>query len=155
MSSDEDLSLIATLAKLTGTPVPAFRLLLSITLGNNKIIKFHSKMKMSLTYFFFILDSKGYPLAVFYHKSGVFNLSKNLNHLFFAICGIIICYFNYGIEVYHSLIAIIASYIFIQFLGRSKYLIPVTFIFHMTHLLGGKFFFTFLFGFYYLNCRIL
>lgn len=90
-------------------------------------------------FFFFISNSKGYPLAVFYHKSGVFNLSKNLNHLFFAICGLIICYFNYGIEVYHSVIAVIASYLFIQFLGRTKYLIPVTFIFHMTHLLGGKY----------------
>lgn len=90
-------------------------------------------------FFFFFSNSKGYPLAVFYHKSGVFNLSKNLNHLFFAICGLIICYFNYGIEVYHSVIAVIASYLFIQFLGRTKYLIPVTFIFHMTHLLGGKY----------------
>lgn len=34
MSSDEDLSLISKLASFTGTPVPAFRLLLSIILGN-------------------------------------------------------------------------------------------------------------------------
>lgn len=108
-------------------------------------------------FFFFISNSKGYPLAVFYHKSGVFNLSKNLNHLFFAICGLIICYFNYGIEVYHSVIAVIASYLFIQFLGRTKYLIPVTFIFHMTHLLGGKYIQQFFFYYlkFFLNYRIL
>lgn len=70
MSSDEDLSLIATLAKLTGTPVPAFRLLLSITLGNNKIIKFHSKMKKSLTYFFLFLIPKVIRLLYFITRVG-------------------------------------------------------------------------------------
>lgn len=55
------------------------------------------------------------------------------------IAGIAICIFNYGLLVYHSLIAVAVSYILITFLNSTP-LIATSFVFHMTYLLAGYYY---------------
>ncbi|KAG5670521.1 hypothetical protein PVAND_000779 [Polypedilum vanderplanki] len=81
-----------------------------------------------------------YPIVIFYRLFLHNNASvakKETNHLVFTICGILICIFNYGFEVQHSILSVTFTYIIINLLYKSKYLVPVSFIFHMSYLLIG------------------
>lgn len=71
------------------------------------------------------------------------------------MCGFIICLFNYGWQgeilylklqlkiiaifftVYHTFVSVLFTYIINNLLYKSKLLVPVAFIFHMTYLLVG------------------
>lgn len=61
-------------------------------------------------------------------------------HLFIILTGLALGVFNYGYEVYHSIIAILASYILIQMFFATSLLVATTFIFHMSYLLLGYYF---------------
>ncbi|KAH8307242.1 hypothetical protein KR044_008434, partial [Drosophila immigrans] len=82
----------------------------------------------------------GYPIAAAYHKH-VANRPKTLQHLYFALCGMTLCYYNYGKDTYHSLLAIGVTYALVICL-RSKPLVMLTinFVFHMSYLLLGYYF---------------
>lgn len=80
----------------------------------------------------------GYPLAILYHKR-IYAQSKKINHSFIAGCGILLCIFNYGVLVYHSLMAVLVSYLLISLLNRTA-LIATSFVFHMTYLLYGYYY---------------
>lgn len=90
--------------------------------------------------FFFSSVITAYPIVIFYriflHKNS--NITKNETHLIFIVCGISICIFNYGFEVYHSLISVSFTYVIIHLLYKSKYLVPVSFTFHISYLLIGE-----------------
>lgn len=112
----DDMGLIDPLAKLVGVPPAALSLLISVLLG--------------------------YPLAYIYRTYVHANQSKRVCQLFLTITGILLCTFNYGFAIYHSLLAVLASYCFITFLPRSTLLVPVTFVFHMGYILIGYYFTT-------------
>lgn len=59
--------------------------------------------------------------------------------MFIAGCGIAICIFNYGLLVYHSLTAVLVSYLLITLLNGSA-LIATSFVFHMVYLLFGYYY---------------
>lgn len=61
----------------------------------------------------------------------------------FAVCGISICAFNYGFQVSHSLIAVTFTYAIINLMYNTRYLVPVSFVFHMSYLLIGNYNFPF------------
>lgn len=82
-----------------------------------------------------LLHRSGYPLAIIYRKK-VYPLSKSVNHLYLFATGLLICLFNYGWLVYHSLSAVLVSYGLILFLNGNA-LVLTTFIFHMGYLLIG------------------
>ncbi|CRL05936.1 CLUMA_CG018931, isoform A [Clunio marinus] len=105
--------LISWLSRLLTVPEPALRLLFSVLIS--------------------------YPIVICYrnflHKNSSF--TRNHTNLLFTICGITICIFNYGFEVYHSLIAVTYTYLIINLLYNTKYLVPASFLFHMIYLLMG------------------
>ncbi|KAL7023429.1 hypothetical protein ACKWTF_012608 [Chironomus riparius] len=105
--------MLSSLADAVGTSESALRLLISVLIA--------------------------YPIVIFYrlflHKNS--NITRNETNLIFTVCGILICIFNYGYEVYHSLLSVTFTYIIINLLYKSKYLVPVSFIFHISYLLIG------------------
>ncbi|XP_055858144.1 lysophospholipid acyltransferase 5 [Episyrphus balteatus] len=106
--------LIANLAELSGAPEPALRLLLSILFG--------------------------YPIAAL-HQLCVRKLEPLLQHIFFATCGFALCYFNYGTDSYHSVIAIWVTYLLVRLLHHApQQLLIINFLFHMSYLIIGYIF---------------
>uniref|UniRef100_A0A1A9WEM6 Lysophospholipid acyltransferase 5 n=1 Tax=Glossina brevipalpis TaxID=37001 RepID=A0A1A9WEM6_9MUSC len=111
----DDISWVKNLAEKVGSPEAAIRLLLTIWAG--------------------------YPIALIYCAFMRSLHIPNLHHLFFALTGSGLCYFNYGVDTYHSLIAICTSYVLIRLLYKSPtYLIAINFTFHMGYLLTGYYF---------------
>ncbi|XP_064545966.1 lysophospholipid acyltransferase 5 [Drosophila montana] len=103
------------LAKKVAVPVEAFRLLVTLLAG--------------------------YPIAAIYHKLIVNIQVKLLHHLFFAFCGMSLCYYNYGKETYHSLLAITVTYVLVTLLRSAPLLLLVlNFMFHMIYLLVGYYY---------------
>lgn len=79
----------------------------------------------------------GYPISLFYKFCVEPNIShKVLKHLYFSILGCLLYLFNYGLDIYHSAIAILLTYIFCVSLPRNL-LVKVNFGFHMSYLLIG------------------
>lgn len=92
-------------------------------------------------YELFLLSFTAYPITIVYrlflhHNS---NVTKTHSNLLFAICGLVVCYFNYGLQVLHSLLAVVLTFILISKLYKSKFLVPISFSFHMGYLLMGKY----------------
>ncbi|TDG44010.1 hypothetical protein AWZ03_009559 [Drosophila navojoa] len=109
------MELSATLAEMAGVPVEAFRLLVTLIAG--------------------------YPIAAIYRKLIVDLENKALHHLFFAFCGLSLCYFNYGKDTYHSLLAISVTFVLVHLLrGAPHVMLGVNFVFHMGYLLLGYYF---------------
>lgn len=84
------------------------------------------------------LTTAAYPIVIVYRCAFYHSISKAQTNLYFTLCGILICIFNYGFEVYHSLIAVTFTYAIINLLHKSRFLVPVSFTFHMGYLLIGK-----------------
>jgi lysophospholipid acyltransferase 5 len=68
----------------------------------------------------------------------VHGADKFKNNLFLAASGCLIVIFNYGFDVYHSLLAIVGTYLLTNFMQNSPLLMPVAFCFHMGYLLIGN-----------------
>lgn len=106
--------LIASLAELTGASEPALRLLLSILLG--------------------------YPIAAI-HQLCVRKFEPIFQHIFFALSGLVLCYFNYGTDCYHSIVAIWITFLLVRLLHHApKQLLIINFLFHMSYLIIGYIF---------------
>jgi hypothetical protein len=90
---------------------------------------------------FFLSRYTAYPIVICY-RCFLYNnkrFTKQQTNLLFTVCGIVICIFNYGFEVYHSLIAVTFTYVTINLLYKTRYLVPVSFTFHMSYLLIGNY----------------
>lgn len=150
--------IVAWLSRVLAVPEPALRLLISVLIG--KLSEFFLPkekilQKLSSSIFFLLLIFRGfftnlyssplfytaYPIVICYrcflHNNSSF--TKKQTNLLFTACGIAICTFNYGFEVYHSLIAVTFTYAIINLLYNSRYLVPVSFTFHMLYLLIGDY----------------
>lgn len=92
--------------------------------------------KWLITYLFTPFFS-GFPLAIFYRKF-IFPLTKLQNHIYFIITGLLICTFNFGSGVIHSLISVVVTYLMVTFLPHGMPLRAASFTFHMVHILAGK-----------------
>uniref|UniRef100_A0A1I8NPP7 Lysophospholipid acyltransferase 5 n=1 Tax=Stomoxys calcitrans TaxID=35570 RepID=A0A1I8NPP7_STOCA len=107
--------LVAGLAEKVGAPEAAMRLLLTLLAG--------------------------YPIAFLYRFLIQHQSKKAVHHIFFALCGLMLCFFNYGINTYHSLLCIWMTFLFVKLLHSSPTkLVAVNFIFHMGYLLIGYYF---------------
>ncbi|XP_059609957.1 lysophospholipid acyltransferase 5 [Phlebotomus argentipes] len=106
----ESGSYIGQLAGAVGATEPALRLLLSSVFG--------------------------YPLSLLYRKY-IWDMPELHQHIFMITSGMGICYFNYGVDIYHSILAVVATFILIRLLGPTKNLRMASFAFHMSHLLFG------------------
>ncbi|XP_062136391.1 lysophospholipid acyltransferase 5 isoform X1 [Drosophila sulfurigaster albostrigata] len=108
------VDLAGFVASKLGVPPEAFRLLLTLLAG--------------------------YPIAAAYHKY-VADKPKTVQHLYFALSGMGLCYYNYGTDTYHSLLAISVTFALVTAL-RSKplLLLIINFVFHMSYLLLGYYY---------------
>ncbi|GAB0096485.1 Lysophospholipid acyltransferase 5 [Sergentomyia squamirostris] len=110
---ESSVGYIGQLANAVGVGEPALRLLLSIVFS--------------------------FPLAIF-HREVIWPLPELQNHFFMICTGLGICYFNYGLDLYHSLVAIVATYAMIKIFGPTLRLRVASFVFHMGYLLCGYIF---------------
>ncbi|XP_076233949.1 lysophosphatidylcholine acyltransferase 3 protein nessy [Calliopsis andreniformis] len=78
----------------------------------------------------------GIPIA-FLHRYTLYGKTPVYQHLFFTICGVLICYWNYGLAILHSIDAICFTYIVLKLLGGTSLSVFITFIFNMSYLLYG------------------
>lgn len=85
----------------------------------------------------------GYPLALLY-RSVVLGKSASIQHIFFTLCGLSICYFNYGFDIIHSIINIAVIYVLLLICPATKFSILFAFIFNTLYLVIG----------YYVNTKI-
>uniref|UniRef100_A0A182W986 Lysophospholipid acyltransferase 5 n=1 Tax=Anopheles minimus TaxID=112268 RepID=A0A182W986_9DIPT len=104
---------VEALASVSGASAPAIRLILSVLLA--------------------------YPIGALYRqlKGG-----STLRNLYIAFTGLSIVLFNYGTDIYHSLLAVAVSFLCNAFLGKSPLLVPVSFSYHMGYLLIGYYYTT-------------
>lgn len=146
--------IVAWLSRTVGVTEPALRLLISVLIGEFRFqFTFNSGSSLSkeenfLLIFFLLIFRNfsplvlltAYPIVICYrcflHNNNSF--TKKHTNLLFAVCGILICVFNYGFEVYHSLFAVTFTYAIINLMYGSRYLVPVSFLFHMSYLLIGN-----------------
>ncbi|EEB19442.1 transmembrane protein nessy, putative [Pediculus humanus corporis] len=78
----------------------------------------------------------GYPIA-FIHRKCLFGASPNIQHIYFITCGIILCCFNYGFDVIHSLASITITYLVLKIFKGGLTSLLIVFIYTMLHLTVG------------------
>lgn len=79
----------------------------------------------------------GYPLAWLYRTPVLYNQPAVLKHVYFIVTGLLQCYFNFGVHVYHSLINIIVIYILLKICGGTKLSVAAAFLYNITYLVLG------------------
>ncbi|XP_076472719.1 lysophospholipid acyltransferase 5-like [Babylonia areolata] len=79
----------------------------------------------------------GYPLAMLYRSPLLYNQPAPVKHVYFIITGLLQCCFNFGTEVYHSLINIAIIYIVLRLAGGTKASVVFAFVFNTGYLVGG------------------
>ncbi|XP_076292822.1 lysophosphatidylcholine acyltransferase 3 protein nessy isoform X2 [Lasioglossum baleicum] len=103
-------SVLSTISDAVGASEAAFRLLISILLG--------------------------FPIALI-HRYTLYGKSPIAQHLFFTSSGLLLCYWNYGLNTIHSGTAICVTYLILKFLGGTTISVIATLIFNMAYLLCG------------------
>lgn len=87
---------------------------------------------------FYLCLLQGYPIGFIYRRFVHSSQSKCVCQLFLILSGALLYMFNYGLLIYHSILAVLATVAFIQFLPAKTLLVPVSFVFHMGYLLIGN-----------------
>ncbi|XP_034171298.2 lysophosphatidylcholine acyltransferase 3 protein nessy [Osmia lignaria lignaria] len=78
----------------------------------------------------------GLPIALF-HRYTLYGKSPILQHLFFSISGILICYWNYEHNTFHSAATLCITYLILKLFGGTSLSVLTTFVFNMSYLLYG------------------
>ncbi|XP_037797486.1 lysophospholipid acyltransferase 5-like [Penaeus monodon] len=112
-SPADDLTFLQAFANLLGAPEPALRLLISILIG--------------------------YPIVLL-HRYTLYCRSPVLQHLYFISTGISIALFNYGQNVIHSAVCVLAAWLLLVVMGGTIKSVIISFLFQMTYLLMGYYF---------------
>eukprot|EP00074_Homo_sapiens_P108000 XP_024304561.1 lysophospholipid acyltransferase 5 isoform X1 [Homo sapiens] len=81
----------------------------------------------------------GYPFALFY-RHYLFYKETYLIHLFHTFTGLSIAYFNFGNQLYHSLLCIVLQFLILRLMGRTITAVLTTFCFQMAYLLAGYYY---------------
>nr|XP_024112765.2 lysophospholipid acyltransferase 5 isoform X1 [Pongo abelii] len=81
----------------------------------------------------------GYPFALFY-RHYLFYKESYLIHLFHTFTGLSIAYFNFGNQLYHSLLCIVLQFLILRLMGRTITAVLTTFCFQMAYLLAGYYY---------------
>ena len=79
-----------------------------------------------------------YPLALLYRylRPRVLRSSSS-RHLYFASTGLFFCFFNFGIQAFHSILAVVVTYLLVRCFPGSTVSIVVGFVFHVSYLTVG------------------
>ncbi|XP_043603556.1 lysophospholipid acyltransferase 5 isoform X3 [Bombus pyrosoma] len=103
-------SMLLSLSETLNTSEAALRLLISILLG--------------------------LPIALL-HRYTLYGKCPVFQHIFFATCGVLICLWNYGLNILHSAAAMYVTYRVLKRLGGSSLSVVIIFVFNMAYLLCG------------------
>ncbi|XP_050493536.1 lysophospholipid acyltransferase 5 isoform X3 [Bombus huntii] len=103
-------SMLLSLSETLNTSEAALRLLISIFLG--------------------------LPIALL-HRYTLYGKCPVFQHIFFATCGVLICLWNYGLNILHSAAAMYVTYRVLKRLGGTSLSVVIIFVFNMAHLLCG------------------
>jgi lysophospholipid acyltransferase 5 len=87
----------------------------------------------------FLTMLSGYPLAIL-HRTFFYNKSPSTQHIFFVIAGISLYIFNYGHQVWHSLLSTLAAYVITNFLPGTPLSVLLAHVTFLGHLLVGYWF---------------
>ncbi|MGH0135038.1 UNVERIFIED_CONTAM: hypothetical protein FKN15_056476 [Acipenser sinensis] len=98
------------LAEVLGASEPALRLIISILIG--------------------------YPLALIFRYC-LFQKDPFVIHLFHIATGLCMAYFNFGVQLYHSLLCVVIQFLSLRLMGRTITAVCSSFIFQMAYLLLG------------------
>ncbi|KAK1137299.1 hypothetical protein K0M31_001812 [Melipona bicolor] len=78
----------------------------------------------------------GLPIALL-HRYTLYGKCPVCQHIFFATCGVLICLWNYGLNILHSAATVYVTYRILKRLGGSSLSVIIIFIFNMAYLLCG------------------
>ncbi|XP_063291324.1 lysophospholipid acyltransferase 5 isoform X2 [Pelobates fuscus] len=81
----------------------------------------------------------GYPLALF-QRYFLFKKEPSHNHLFNTLTGLCIAYFNFGSQMYHSVLCVVLHFLMLRLMGRTITAVLTSFCFQMTYLLCGYYY---------------
>lgn len=81
----------------------------------------------------------GYPLALF-QRWCLYGKDPHLFYMLHTITGLAICYFNFGSQLYHSLLCIVMQFLILRLMGRTVTAVFTSFFFQMMYLLSGYYF---------------
>ncbi|RZB54390.1 lysophospholipid acyltransferase 5 [Asbolus verrucosus] len=103
-------NIITNLSNLLGTNEPALRLLFTILAG--------------------------YPLALIYRKF-LYGRNAAVQHVFSITFGFLLGFWNYGLDIFHTVFAIALSYSTLFVLGGTSLSVAIIFIYNIVYLLIG------------------
>lgn len=78
----------------------------------------------------------GYPLAFLYRRCFLGKAPK-MQHLFFTVCGLWLCYFNFGWHTIHSVINILLIHLLLMTAGGTVTSVVLAFVINMGYLCLG------------------
>ncbi|KZC11643.1 Lysophospholipid acyltransferase 5, partial [Dufourea novaeangliae] len=86
--------------------------------------------------FTILIELSGLPIALL-HRYTLYGKNPVSQHLFFTSCGLLLCYWNYGLNTLHSATAVCITYLILKYLGGTTLSVLLTFVFNMVYLLYG------------------
>ncbi|XP_030605883.1 lysophospholipid acyltransferase 5 [Archocentrus centrarchus] len=105
--------LLEQLSESLGSPEPAIRLLLSILIG--------------------------YPFALV-DRWFLFYQPATVIHLFHTFSGLALAAFNFGPQLYHSVVCVLVQFLMLRLMGRTVTTVLSSFTFQMLYLLAGYYY---------------
>ncbi|XP_064611109.1 lysophospholipid acyltransferase 5-like [Liolophura sinensis] len=78
----------------------------------------------------------GYPLAFIYRQL-LFGKRPEIQHIYFSLTGLALCYFNFGGDLIHSVINILAIYILLVICGGTTFSVAAAFLINTGYLCFG------------------
>ncbi|XP_023129911.1 lysophospholipid acyltransferase 5 [Amphiprion ocellaris] len=105
--------LLETVSESLGSPEPAVRLILSILIG--------------------------YPCALLYRRL-LFHQPATVIHLFHSFSGLALAAFNFGSQLYHSVVCVLVQFLMLRLMGRTVTAVLSSFTFQMIYLLAGYYY---------------
>ncbi|XP_075699046.1 lysophospholipid acyltransferase 5 [Rhinoderma darwinii] len=81
----------------------------------------------------------GYPLALF-QRYFLYKKQPSHIHLFNTVTGLCIAYFNFGSQLYHSLLCIVLHFLILRLMGRTVTAVLTSFCLQMGYLLSGYYY---------------
>uniref|UniRef100_A0A3P8S4M4 Lysophospholipid acyltransferase 5 n=1 Tax=Amphiprion percula TaxID=161767 RepID=A0A3P8S4M4_AMPPE len=105
--------LLETVSESLGSPEPAVRLILSILIG--------------------------YPCALLYRRL-LFHQPATVIHLFHRSRGLALAAFNFGSQLYHSVVCVLVQFLMLRLMGRTVTAVLSSFTFQMIYLLAGYYY---------------
>ncbi|KAF6207636.1 hypothetical protein GE061_016083 [Apolygus lucorum] len=109
----ETSSILKTIADSVGIGEPALKLLLSILLG--------------------------YPIAIV-HRHFIAKQPPTTQHVFIVSCGLLLGFYNFGIEFLHSTANMLFIYGVLKTIGGTAHSVIIALVFNLTYLLVGYYY---------------